>query len=159
MTDLRPYQPKFNAPLTGGARFIRGFTRIGAVVAVLVAMIGLAITGFVANESYNREVNGYKNARCIAQLARSGYVFKRKYPSIDSQTLDYEVSGCTDYGIYGKPVRDVLAIAEAPAPSFMSGEAPGALGLGLIITGFCAVLVYVLFWVIGWVFAGFTKDV
>jgi hypothetical protein len=103
-------------------------------------------------------VNGYKNARCIAQLARSGYVFKRKYPTIDSQTLDYEVSGCIDYGIYGKPVRDVLAIADAPAPSFISGDNPTALGIGLIITGICAVVAYVLFWVIGWVFAGFTKD-
>jgi hypothetical protein len=27
LNDLRPYRP--TAPLTGGARFIRGFTRIG----------------------------------------------------------------------------------------------------------------------------------
>lgn len=158
MNDLRPFQPKSNTPLSGGARFIRGFTRIGAVVAMLVAIIGLASTAFFVNDSYNRETNGYKNARCIAQLARSGYAFQRKYPTIDSQTLNYEVAGCDDTGIYGKPVREVVAIADAPAPSFMSGNAPSALGIGLIITGICAVISYLLFWVIGWVFAGFTRD-
>jgi len=158
MSDLRPYRDRPTALLTGGARLIRGFTRIGAVVAVLVALIGGTITIFAVTNTYNSDMAGYTNARCIAQLARSGYTFKRKYPTIDSQTLDYEVGGCRDAGIYGRPVRDVLAIADAPAPLFISGEAPTALGIGLIITGICAVVAYILFWVIGWVFAGFTRD-
>jgi hypothetical protein len=157
LTALRPYnQPP--GPLTGGARFIRGFTRIGAVVAVLVALIGVAITFTVAINAYNTELSGYTNAQCVARLARSGFVFKRKYPEINSQALDYEVSGCSDYGIYGKPVRDVIAIADARAPIFVTSDGASALGIGLIITGICAVVAYILFWVVGWVLAGFTRD-
>jgi hypothetical protein len=47
---MQPYQ-RPNAPLTGGARFIRGFARIGAVAAVLVMLTGLAITFFQATSS------------------------------------------------------------------------------------------------------------
>ncbi|WP_439408793.1 hypothetical protein ACNJX9_11250 [Bradyrhizobium sp. DASA03076] len=158
MNSLSPFQPKRDAPLTGGARFIRGFTRIGAVVAVLVAVIGLAITYGIVNEGYSREVSVQRNAQCIARLSRAGYVFKLKYPSIDSRTLDYDVNGCSDYGLYGKSVGEIIAIADSPAPTFMTSEAASALGMGLIITGICAILAYVLFWVIGWVFAGFTRD-
>src|SRR5258708_473101 len=42
MTDLRPYRPPPpSAPLTAGARFIRGFKRIGVVAAVLVLLAGV----------------------------------------------------------------------------------------------------------------------
>lgn len=158
MNDLRPFQPKANAPLSGGARFIRGFTRIGAVLAVLVALIGLGTTYVIVHSSYSDEMGRQRNAQCIARLARSGYAFKLKYPSIDSRTLDYNVNGCTDYGLYGRSVSEIIAIADLPAPSFMTGETVSALGIGLIITGICAIIAYFLFLVIGWVFAGFTRD-
>jgi hypothetical protein len=158
MNNLAPFQPKRDAPLTGGARFIRGFARIGAVIAVLVVLSGLGITYVIANDGYNREVSAQRNAQCIARLSRTGYVFKLKYPSIDSRTLDYSVNGCSDYGLYGNSLSEIIQIADAPAPTFMTSEAVSTLGSGLIITGICAVVAYFLFWVVGWVFAGFTRD-
>ncbi|WP_147270261.1 MULTISPECIES: hypothetical protein [Rhodopseudomonas] len=158
MSDLNPFRSESRVSLTVGARIIRGFTRIGLAVAILTIMIGVTITGFVANDSYSTEVNAYNNARCIAKLARAGFSFRQKYPNLDSQTLDYEVSGCRDSGIYGKEVSEVLAIADTPPPSFMKSGGRDTLGIGLLITGGGAFLAYVLFWMIGWVFAGFTRD-
>jgi hypothetical protein len=156
MTDLRPYQAKREAPLTGGARFIRGFTRIGAVAAALVTLVGIIATIVAATSGYNDDVRAHESAKCVAGLARTGYTFKRKHDFSD--TLDYEVGGCSDSGIYGKPVREVLAMADAPVPIFMTSDGASALGVGLIITGICAIAAYVTFWVIGWMFAGFTRD-
>jgi hypothetical protein len=152
--DLRRERPA--TPLTGGARFIRGFTRVGAVVAVLVVLIGGAITVTVSVHAYASSARGYESAQCIARLARGGFVFKRRYEFSD--TLNYEVGGCSDTGIYGKPVSQVIAIADAPKPTFVASDGVTSLGIGLIITGLCAIAAYAAFWVIGWVFAGFTRD-
>jgi hypothetical protein len=152
---MQPYQ-RPNAPLTGGARFIRGFARIGAVAAVLVMLTGLAITFFQATSSYNYETTGAKSAKCIADQVRAGFTFKKKYDFSDN--LNYEAFGCSDSGIYGKPLTEVMAIANAPTPTFLTSGAPTNLGIGLIITGVCAVVTYLFFWCIGWLCAGFTKD-
>ena len=82
---------------------------------------------------------------------RVGYTLKkREY----GDTLNYEVAGCSDSGIYGKPSREVMAIANSPTPTFLTSDASSGLGFGLIITGVCAVVTYLAFWCIGWVFAG-----
>ncbi|WP_247487827.1 hypothetical protein [Bradyrhizobium sp. 17] len=44
MTDLRPYAGPLKPPLTAGARFIRGFKRVGIVLGVIVLVGGFAIT-------------------------------------------------------------------------------------------------------------------
>jgi hypothetical protein len=64
MTGLRPFQPKRDAPLTGGARFIRGFTRIGTVVAVLTVLIGVP-------GSIIAGVNNYNGSRTISTQAHA----------------------------------------------------------------------------------------
>jgi hypothetical protein len=157
MTDLRPFEPKRASPLTGGARFIRGFTRIGSVVAVLVALVGVPLTIMGAFNNYNYAVENHKSAQCIARLARNGYTFKKKYEY--SSTLDYDVGGCSaSYSLSYKPVTDVIAIADAPTPTFLTSDGASMLGNGLIITGLVAVAAYLGFWVVGWLCAGFTKD-
>ena len=157
MTDLQPHCPaRLAAPLTAGARFIRGFARIGAVSAVLVMLIGTAITFFQVMSSYNYETTGAKSAKCIANQVNAGFTFKRKYDFSDN--LNYEAFGCSDSGIYGKPLTEVMAIANAPTPTLLTSDAASGLGVGLILTGVCAVVTYLAFWCIGWVFAGFTKD-
>lgn len=154
MNDLRPFQPKPNAPLSGSARFIRGFTRIGALVAVLVVLIGIPSSIIGAISSYDTAMKSYQSAQCIARLARSGYTFKKKeYGS----SLEYNVGGCDGYHHSYASVSEVTAIADAPAPTFVNA-AGSWLGWGLIITGGLAVVTYLSFWAIGWVFAGFTKD-
>ena len=111
MTDLQPHRhPRPTAPLAAGARFIRGFTRIGAVAAVLVMLIGMAITFFQVTSSYNHETTGAESAKCIADQVRAGFTFKKKYDFSDN--LNYEAFGCSDSGIYGKPLKEVLLSAE-----------------------------------------------
>lgn len=156
MTELRPYQPKHAAPLTGGARFIRGFTRVGAVLAVLITLIGLPASAIGAKSSYDDAVKTHQGAQCIAQLARSGYTFKKKEYS---NYFDYDVGGCyATYALMYNSFPEVLAIANTPAPSFLTSEGPSSLGIGLMITGILAVAAYLIFWCIGWLCAGFTRD-
>ncbi len=157
MTDLQPHRhPRSTAPLTAGARFIRGFTRIGAIAAVLVALIGVATSVFLAIDKYNSTETSYRSAKCIAGLARSGYNFKKKYEY--SSAIDYSVGGCSDYYHSYNSVSEVIALADAPAPTFFTGDGPSVLGWGILITGLVAVVAYLAFWAIGWLCAGFTRD-
>jgi hypothetical protein len=157
MTDIRPYEPKRDAPLTAGGRFIRGFTRVGMVVAVLIVLIGVTASVMTAKNNFDGDVQNHQSAECIARLARSGYEFKKK--SQYSNALDYDVGGCyARYTLEYKSVREVLAIADAPTPTFLTSEGPSALGVGLMITGGLAVVAYLIFWCIGWLCAGFTRD-
>ena len=152
MTNLKPYNPP-PAQLSAGARFIRVFTRIGAAAAVLIALIGLATTGFLAFDKYTSTNAGFTNAQCVAKLVRAGYQFK---PRSYSSALNYEVEGCSDTGLYYKTVAEVMEIAGNP---FVAGqETASVVGYGLLITGFLAVVAYLAFWCIGWMCAGFTRD-
>jgi hypothetical protein len=156
MTDLRPFQPKSSVPLTSGARFIRGFTRIGVFFAVLVVLIGVTVSAISAYSNFNNATKTYQTAQCIAQLARSGYAFKKKQYS---EALDYDVAGCyAPYTLEYKSVGQILAIADQPAPTLLTSDATSALGVGLMITGVVAVGTYIIFWCLGWLCAGFTRD-
>jgi hypothetical protein len=156
MGELNPYRVKSDAPLTGGARFIRGFSRIGAVVAVLIVLTGIAVAVFGSADRYNSDVRKHEDALCVTRLARSGWTFKKKYDY--SSDLDYSVGGCSGWSLSYQSLNDVIAIADAPTPSFLSSDASSILGWGLVITGGLAVVAYLVFWCIGWVFAGFTRD-
>jgi hypothetical protein len=69
MTDLQPHRhPRPTAPLTAGARFIRGFTRIGSIVAILLALIGVVTSVFIAVDRYNSTETSYQSAKCLAGL-------------------------------------------------------------------------------------------
>jgi hypothetical protein len=156
MTDLQPHRhPRSPAMLTAGARFIRGFTRIGAIAAMLVTLIGVPTTVFVAIDRHNSAETSYQSAKCIASLARLGYQFKKKEYST---ALDYSVEGCSGYYHSYSPLSEVIAIADKPAPTFLTGDGPSVLGWGLVITGFVAVAAYLAFSAIGWLCAGFTRD-
>jgi hypothetical protein len=154
MTDLQPHRhPRQTVPLTGGARFIRGFTRIGAIAAVLVALIGVVTTGFIAKEVYSDNKDAFANAICVANVARSGYQFtKMSY----SSNPDYEAAGCSDSGIRYKSLQEVVALAK-DGPLAVE-RAVTVVGWGLMITGLVAVIAYLAFWAIGWLCAGFTRD-
>jgi hypothetical protein len=156
MTDLQPHRHRpAAAPLTAGARFIRGFTRIGAIVAVLVALGGVALSIIIAADRYNSATNGHQSAQCIARLARSGYTFKQKEYST---AFDYSVGGCNGWYHSYESIKEVIAIADSAAPTFLTSEGASVLGWGLMITGLTAVAAYIAFWAIGWLCAGFTRD-
>ena len=157
MTDLQPHRhPRPSAPLTAGARFIRGFTRIGAIAAVLVVLIGVPSSIGLAVSNYNSAEASYRSAKCIAGLAWSGYTFKKKYEY--SSALDYSVGGCSGYHHSYSTISEVIAIADSTAPTFFTGDGPSTLGWGILITGLVAVAAYIVFWAIGWLCAGFTRD-
>lgn len=68
------------------------------------------------------------------------YTFKKKCQYGDA--LDYDVGGFyARYTLEYKSVREVLAIADAPAPTFLTSESDGlsTLGTGLMIAGILAV--------------------
>ncbi|MGJ5046998.1 hypothetical protein ACQR09_08010 [Bradyrhizobium oligotrophicum] len=156
MNDLKPYQ-KPSLTLAAGARFIRGFTRIGAVIAVLTVVIGVSASIMAGINSYNSDVDKHEAAQCIARLARSGVTFKPKYEY--SRDLDYDVGGCSGgYRFSYNSVAQVIASADAPAPTLLTSDGVTNLGIGLMITGIIAVVAYLGFWCIGWLCAGFTRD-
>lgn len=66
--------------------------------------------------------------------------------------------GCVGYYHSNSTVREVIAIADAPAPTFFTGDGLSVIGWGILITGLAAIAAYILFWVIGWLCAGFTRD-
>ena len=156
MTDLQPHRhPRPTAPLAAGARFIRGFTRIGAVFAVLVVLIGGSTSIVTAVSEYDAKRRTFDSATCVTRLVRQNYSFGTKSYSLS--TLDYEAARCSEVGIYGKSAKEVVDIAVGPAPTFISAGGEW-LGYGLITTGLCAIAAYVAFWAIGWLCAGFTRD-
>lgn len=155
MTDMQRYQ-KPAAPLTAGARFIRGFTRIGTAVTVLVTLIGVPASVISGINNYNSSAENHAAAQCVARQARSGYHFKKKYEY--SSAVDYSAGGCSPtYSFEYMTVSQVIAVAAAPKPTFLSDGA-STLGIGLVVTGVLAVLAYVGFWLLGWLCAGFTRD-
>jgi hypothetical protein len=144
-------------PLTGGARFIRGFTRIGTVVAVLTVLIGVPVSIIIGINHYNGAVEKHRHAQCIAQLARKGYTFKPKYEY--SSDLNFDVGGCSGwYSLSYYSLEMVIAVADAPVPTFFTSDGASALGWGILVTAIIAVVSYLAFWCIGWLCAGFTRD-
>ena len=91
MTELRPYYAAPPPPLTAGARFIRGFKRVGVVVAGLVLLVGLFFSYMVAREAQDRAERRFSQATCIASLVRNNRPLERK--SYDRNQYDYSASG------------------------------------------------------------------
>ncbi|MDA9421567.1 hypothetical protein [Bradyrhizobium sp. CCBAU 53380] len=127
-------------------------------LAVLVALIGVPSTIYIAYDKYTYATNKHDTAECIARRARSGYAFKKKYPDYSEQ-LDYSGTGCPHtYSFDYWTVPEVIATADAPEPTFLTSDGPSALGIGFLITGVLAVVAYMGFWLFGWLCAGFTRD-
>lgn len=124
---------------------------------MLVTLIGVPITIYVAYEKFGSATNAHESAQCIARRARTGYSFKKRNDY--SEQLDYAATGCARTYVWDYwPLADVMALADLPAPTLMSSEAPSALGIGFLTTGVLAVVAYLAFWLIGWLCAGFTRD-
>ncbi|WP_063686001.1 hypothetical protein [Bradyrhizobium stylosanthis] len=155
MTELRSYHTPPNAPLAAGARFIRGFRRVGIVVAALVFLAGIGITLTIAIEQQNGAQRRFEQASCIAGLVRDKRPFKMK--AYDQTKIDYEESGCGGYYFYGDSLETVLSAARAGPPATLE-NAVQPLFIGMVITLISATLSFSGFWLIGWLCAGFTRD-
>lgn len=149
--SMQPYRT--NAPLTGGARFIRGFRRIGIVAGSLILAGGLITAGFIAVDAQNSANGRFLQASCV--LGKSQRSEPIKTETYDANSVDLLATGC--FGSrYSMTMNEARAYGIAkPAPMEMMIE-PLYFG-GLISTG-CAILVFAFFYLIGWLCAGFTRD-
>jgi hypothetical protein len=153
MTDLRPYLVPSSAPLTGGARFIRGFARIGIVAAALVLLTGIVISVFIAGDAQRTAESKFEQAACVARLVAEKRPFKMK--SYDQTEIDYGASGCPGWSY--DDLESVLAVARAGSPAPLE-YAVQPFFVGLFITIVSSVASFCGFWLIGWLCAGFTRD-
>jgi hypothetical protein len=157
MTDLRPYHvpPPPTTPLTVGARFIRGFKRIGIIAATLVALGGVAITVIIAIDQQRSAERRFEQAVCVARLVRDKRPFKMK--TYDQTKIDYDESGCPGYSFYGEPLEAELAFARSSPPAPLEyAVQPFFIGLAISLASGAAS--FCCFWLIGWLCAGFTRD-
>jgi hypothetical protein len=155
MSELRRYTVPTSVPLTAGARFIRGFRRIGIVCAVLVLLAGLVITVVIAIDQQRSADRKFEQATCIARLVRERRPFKMK--TYDQTKIDYDESGCPGYSFYGDALETVLAFAKAGSPAPME-YAVQPFFIGLAISLASAAASFLGFWLLGWLCAGFTRD-
>ncbi|MCP1766068.1 MULTISPECIES: hypothetical protein [Bradyrhizobium] len=139
--------------MSAGARFIRGFQRVGIVVAGLVGIVGVITTIVIAIDQQSSADGRYRQAKCVYDKLSAGQPVKmREY---DKSKIDYDGSGCFGPGYGGTPAEVAIAAANAPAPmEFFLG--PFFIGLGT--TTVCSALSFGLFWLLGWLCAGFTRD-
>ncbi|MBR0903348.1 hypothetical protein [Bradyrhizobium liaoningense] len=152
MSEIKPYYPA-KPPLTAGARFIRGFQRVGVVMACLVGVIGLITSIVVAVDQQSSASRRYSQAKCVYDKLSAGQPVKmREY---DKSKIDYDESGCLGPGYGGTPTEVAIAAANPPS-ALESFVAPFAIGIG--ITAVSSALSFGLFWLLGWLCAGFTRD-
>jgi hypothetical protein len=150
MTDLDRYHSP-PAPLSGGARFIRGFKRIGIVVGIMIFLIGLGFSFIAANDSQQKQMGWYLQAKCTGELPRE----KIKMASYDKSLIDLRDSGC--YGPYSTTTWNevIFAAARKPAPLEYMWQ---PFAIGGAISAACALAGFFALWLTGWLFAGFTRD-
>ena len=154
MSGLEPYyRNPPPAPLTGGARFLRGFWRIGIVLAVLFGFAGAAISFFIANEEATRDINRIWQRQCI----RAKFQHGEKLPRVSYNEKDVDLwdAGCN--GPESSIAYNALFTLQAEtAPDYYSVLIP-KLAIGLLITAAIAVLPLLASLTIGWIAAGFTR--
>jgi hypothetical protein len=164
LVNLQPYKPI--VPLSAGARFLRGFTRIGFVVAALVLLCGITYTFFVAVGWYEQEKGSFAEAQCVAKVFRNE-------PTLMSQANDirwmndnvnfrtfketFEKAGCpTNLYILLAPEASFDAAKAGPPAVFDKLILPFL--IGLLVSIICATIIFFTFWTVGWLCAGFTRD-
>jgi hypothetical protein len=156
MTDLRPYDSRGSRsiPLTTGARFIRGFKRIGIALGAIVFAGGMAITIGIAIQQQRTADARFAQASCTNDHIRNGWPVKML--SYNASRIDFDATGCPGYSFYSETLPVVLSYAkQIPAPLEYAIE---PLLYGSLISSAAAALSFFGFWLIGWLCAGFTRD-
>jgi hypothetical protein len=152
MSELRPYSLAQSAPLTSGARFIRGFRRIGLVLGAFALGTGIVISVIVANQEQLTTSNRYGQAVCFLDVQHRGRVVMSEYRPME---VDLRASGCPG-PMYTETVPNILDVASkkpAPLEGFI-----GPLYLGTLVSLGAGISVFAIFWLVGWLCAGFTRD-
>ncbi|MGY4288788.1 hypothetical protein ACVWXO_008008 [Bradyrhizobium sp. LM2.7] len=154
MTELSPYRST-PAPLTAGARFIRGFKRVGVVAATIVLLGGLVVSWIIAADAQRSAQSRYEQASCIAGLVRLNKTFRMK--AYDPNKIDFEASGCPGYSFYSESMETILSFARSGSPAALE-YAVQPFFVGAAISLACGFTTFVVLWLVGWLCAGFTRD-
>jgi hypothetical protein len=152
MRDNSGFPSGSRGSLTPGARIIRGFRRIGTVVAIPILLSGIGVSLYVGYDTYTSKERKSVQANCLLSKAQGGKTLPAL--SYDTSKVDPQAAGCDGplYSVYPWEIA-----AYVGKPSFVEDFAPvGVWGSAASIAG--AALAYVFFWAIGWIFAGFTRD-
>jgi hypothetical protein len=154
VSDLRPYYSQKEAPLTAGARFIRGFKRLGTVLGALALLGGLGISITIAITQQRTADDRYAQATCINDRVRNNWPIKMK--SYDQAKIDFDATGCPSGPFYYESLPSVLLYArEKPAPLEYAIE---PFFYGALASVIAAAILFYGFWLLGWLCAGFTRD-
>lgn len=152
MRNVDQYE-SYSPPLTVGARIIRGFRRVGLVLAVPIIVFGIPASLYGGYNNYDSKARKEAQASCLLDKALK----KQDLPvlSYDKTKIDPEAAGCKGplYSVYP---WEFPAYAKSPA-SFVDDFAPVGLG-GSLAAILGAIILYGFFWAVGWVIAGFTRD-
>jgi hypothetical protein len=155
MSAVQPYGNAPRPPLSGGARFIRGFKRIGLVLGLLVAIPGVIGSSIYAFNQQSLARARFEQASCVYDRVRNKWPIKMK--SYDSSKIDFDATGCPNGPLYYENIDTVSAYARQgpPAPLEAAIE-PFSWGVLFSLIG--GAIFFYGFWVLGWLFAGFTRD-
>jgi hypothetical protein len=153
MRDISGFPSGSRGSLTAGARIIRGFQRIGTVVAIPILLVGIGVSLYVGYDTYASKERKSVQANCLLSKEKGGKTLP--VLSYDTSKVDLQAAGCDDgplYSVYQWEIADYIG-----KPSFVEDFVPaGVGGSAASIAG--AALCYISFWAIGWIFAGFTRD-
>jgi hypothetical protein len=153
MSELRPYQVPSTGPLSAGARFIRGFKRVGIVLGILTLVAALGTGIFTGLDQQRNAERRYQQATCLLDKVRFGKPLKME--TYDGSKVDTVLSGCPG-PTYSDTIASITAFAQrAPVPAEYVIE---PVFYAALIGAALATGIYLIFWVLGWLCAGFTRD-
>lgn len=153
MMGMEPYDTSRAYKLTGGARFIRGFQRIGIAIGCLVALAGLGYSVIIGLEQRDTAQRKYTQAKCIVDMQRIGG--RLAMSDLRPFDVDLDKSGCVG-PLYTETIPTIAGIAKTKPPVLEGFIEP--VYIGALISGAVGGVIYCAFWLLGWVCAGFTKD-
>jgi hypothetical protein len=137
--------------LSGQARIIRGFSRLGIVLGALVALAGGLITLFVVSNDYSREKDRHQHAACIWTDA-----LQRELPKADLAKIELQVDKTQNCSgpLYMLTAAELKALASHYPDisktlfNFLAGA---------FISIIAGIVTFALCWLIGWTLGGFAR--
>lgn len=150
MTEIGHYRPTNTAPLTSGARFVRGFRRIGIALAGITLLIGIPASIGFAVDAVSSAQRRYEQSKCIMAKSPSQLILYE----YDRLKIDLAKSGC-DGPMYAEIIPVISERARTKPQALLLVSEP--LGIGFSVSIAVAAIFLFGFWLLGWICAGFTR--
>jgi hypothetical protein len=152
MQQPRPH----TLPLSPGARLLRGFKRIGLALALPIVIIGCAASVILSFTSARDSVGRYDQLRCMTGKSRASLFVSYQSQHDGFKYYDPEKSGCPGSGSSFSE-NELAGFPDQHRPSFVTDFVAWSAG-GIAGTVALASIIYGLFWTLGWIAAGFSRD-